>query len=82
MKLIEVARYDFCSLFDIWDHNGDLMTIGEFSQALPDSMTYLEVPVRIVLAAELAYYPIEVKDEEVLISESRPSLEKNASKDI
>ena len=45
-------------------------------------MANLEVAVRIVLAAELAYHPIEVKDEEVLISEPGPPLEKNASKDI
>ena len=82
MKLIEVARYHFGSLLDIWDHDGDLMTIGEFSQALPNTMANLEVAVRIVLAAELAYHPIEVKDEEVLISEPGPPLEKNASKDI
>ena len=82
LKLIEVARDDFGSLLDIWDHNGDLVTTGELSQALPNSMAYLEVSIRVVLAAELANHPIKVKDEEVLIGESCPSFEEKASKDI
>ena len=82
LKLIEVARDNFGSLLDIWDHNGDLVTTGELSQALPNSVAYLEVSIRVVLAAELANHPIKVKDEEVLIGEPRPSFEEKASKDI
>ena len=82
MKLIKVARDNFSSLLDIRDHNGDLMIIGEFSQTLPNSMSNFKVAIGIVLATKLSNHSIEVKDEEVLISESSSPLEKNASKDI
>ena len=45
-------------------------------------MSHFKVAIGIVLAAKLTNYPIEVKDEEVLISKASSSLEKYASKDI
>ena len=82
MKLIKVARDNFSSLLDIRDHNGNLMIIGEFPQTLPNSMSHLKVAIGIVLATKLANDPIEVKDEEVLISKASSSFEKYPSKDI
>ena len=51
LKLIKVARDDFSSLLDVWDHDGNLMIVGEFAQALPNAMSYFKVAIRIVLAA-------------------------------
>ena len=81
LELVEVARDDLRSLLDIWEYDGDLIFAGELSETLPDAVPRLEDAKRTVLAAELADDTIEVEDQEILVLQTLPSFEEEASCD-